>query len=222
MKMFNKKPENKHDLIYIDGRGYAIEKSTKIEVQSVPSDVNVYGWTIEIQTTNTDNLGNKTWSNWLRWSKKIYSTRNSAITAAIQTGGSYFKSNDYRYKVIPLYSMNEQQFRDYKLDLLLSNSSQQIVPKVYEIKFWRLMEDYEEKLSVSGNIVKFRKGQLWARLETGEIMLVATPDRCQFRSYSWWKSKLEEKGLLEEVDIMTQKWAHPHLMRELKLKFGVR
>jgi hypothetical protein len=96
-----------------------------IKVQSSAEDVKVYGWTLEIRWRNPDGqMGG--WFTY--WNNRIYNTQSSGIEAAIKVYPSYKK--DYEWRVLPIYKMTEPEFRDYKIDQVILDSTKSVASKI--------------------------------------------------------------------------------------------
>jgi hypothetical protein len=60
-------------------------------------------------------------------------------------------------------------------------------------------------------------------LQNGDIFKVTGPSDSTARGDLYQlKNNLITNGQVEEVDIMDEKWAHPHLLKELKTKFKLK
>src|ERR1035437_2778004 len=122
--------------ITINNREHVIEDSVFISVQSCAEDIQVYGWSLESRYQ----YSNGEWMPWhIYYNNKIYHSRETAIDAGIKSG--LCNSSTCERRVVALYKMNEPQYRDYKIDKILGNSDKN--RKTYEIKGWKLKEDYE-------------------------------------------------------------------------------
>jgi len=211
-KFVNIKDDSKLMRYTINGKEYAIVDSQLIKIQSVADDVHVYGWTLEFRYKNI-NGEYFPWSTY--WNHRIYVSRRSALDAATKII-KYFKECEWR--ILPLYKMNEPQYRDYKIDQLL-HSSKVRGEKVYEIKAWRVKEDCEIFYEKTKKAYKYKKGSLFIQLENGNIKLIKdqTTSISHSDKFQLFNNLIEENKV-EEVNIKDQKWVHPHLCKELKVK----
>jgi hypothetical protein len=211
--------ENKKESINIGNKIYAIESTSYVPVQEVPFDRKVYGWTLE--TRYKDNRGN--YYPWCIYSnKKVYSTRSSAIEAGIKISKvSYYASKDIEYRVGALYMMDTMEWRDYKINEILTSTTREID---YTIQAWKVKDDfvYEWGPNISKSQTTYKKGTLFIKYGN-EILISGTPSDFTRRGMNYTFDTLKEKGLqFEEVDIMNEKWVHPHLIIEIKNKLNVR
>jgi hypothetical protein len=68
---------------------------------------------------------------------------------------------------------------------------------------------------------KYKKSTLFIQMEDGNIRIVKNSIEANSIIYSHAKMILEDlikNGQVEEVNIQNEKWAHPHLCKELKRK----
>lgn len=227
MKLFNLfkkknteiKPEKNHyntDVMTytINNKEYAIVDSQIIQIQSVANDVQIYGWSLEVRWKDTKGEFYN-WSTY--WNHRIYVSRGSALDAATKVFPSY--NNGYEWRIVPLYKMTEPQFRDYKIDQLLKTNRVERQPKVYEVKAWKVKEDCEISYERTNKTFKYKKGTLFIQMEDGNIRLIkdqTTP--LDYHSKFQLINDLIKNEKVEEVNIQNEKWAHPHLCKELKTK----
>lgn len=198
----------------INNKEYAIADSQLIKIQAVADDVQIYGWSLEVRWK--DNKGEfYNWSTY--WNHRIYVSRSSALDAATKVFPSY--NNGYEWRIVPLYKMNEPQFRDYKIDQLLRPNTVERKPKVYEIKAWKVKEDCEIFYERTNKTFKYKKGTLFIQMEDGNIKSIK--DQTTGMSHNdrhQLFNDLIKNEQVEEVNIQNEKWAHPHLCKELKTK----
>lgn len=206
-KPIERKPHNYYD---INGKRYAISENMNFKVQGQDENVTVYGWTLEYRMK--DQKGEYyPWTTY--FNNRIYQSMSSAIDAAIKV--TYGGKQDQDWRVLPLYKMDKNEFRDYKIDKLLTDN---LPPKKYEIKAWRVKEDAEVTY-YSSYVHKYKKGTIFVQLESGRILKAATksePTKYQDRQQLF--NNLIPKGIVEEINIKDEKWIHPHLVKELKIK----
>jgi hypothetical protein len=214
-----------NQMICINNRNYYVEKKADLSIQANPNDIKPYGWTLEFRWKHRDS-----WTNWTQyWNKKTYDTRTSAINAFLQVKGYVFSDREVEYRVSALYKMDDIQYRDYKIDKLLSSldvTPKEVKPK--PIQFFKIMEDYEIQYkhglnSSQTGYRKYKKGELFVKLEDGRTIRTGSPTEPTIHH---WCGDLNDKlipgGIAQEVDIMKEKWYHPHLIKSLKDKYNVR
>lgn len=196
----------------IGNKNYAIEESTTIKVQSQAEDISVYGYSLECRGKYQDGTIHPHWFTY--WNHRIYQTMSSAIDAGIKVASW----TQYEYRVVPLYKMDVPQFRDYKIDKLLSDDMKP--SKKYEIKAWKVKEDFE--LKSNGILNKFKKGTIYIQMESGYIMKTGNfRDKTEYRDRYQLYNILIPNNIVEEIDISNEKWIHPHLVKELKTKLKI-
>jgi hypothetical protein len=201
--------------IIINNIKHVIEDSLFIKVQSSADDVSVYGWSLEMRSKY-----NGSWSTWhTYYNSKIYVSKESALDAAIKVGGG--RSEHHEYRVTPLYIMTNPQYRDYKIDRLLGK---EVIKNTYEIKGWKLKEDYEwYRHDPTNHVIVHKKGTIYIQLENGDIVKSGSyVDYTHRVGRDKLFSKLIPEGLVEEVKIEDEKWLHPHLLKELRVKLKIK
>lgn len=194
---------------------YTIKDDLNIKVQSSADDVNVYGWSLETRYKFND----ERWSSWYTYyNHRIYHSRETAIDAAIKAGLG--RDDKHEYRVTALYQMNEPQYREYKIDKLLGSRK----PKqTYEIKGWKLKEDLVwYKNPHNGYEVVHKKGTVYIQLEDGGIIRSGVTQYTHHVGRDKLFKELIPNGLVEEISIKDEKWLHPHLLKELKIKLKLR
>jgi len=227
MKLFNLfkkkpteiKPDKNHyntDIMTytINNKEYAIADSQIVQIQAVANDVQIYGWSLEVRWK--DYKGEfYNWSTY--WNHRIYVSRGAALDAATKVYPH--NNNGYEWRIVPLYKMNEPQYRDYKIDQLLKTDVIKKEPKVYEIKAWKVKEDCEIFYERTNQTYKYSKGTLFIQMEDGNIKSVKDQrtgmshnDRFQLFN------DLVKNEQVEEINIQNEKWVHPHLCKELKTR----
>jgi hypothetical protein len=194
---------------------HVIEDSLFIKVQSSADDVSVYGWSLETRYQ----MRQGEWTSWYTYyNHRIYNTKESAIDASIKAGLT--NRQDRECRVIPLYRMTEPQYREYKIDKLLGNDKKR---EVYEIKGWKLKEDYDWYKAPNNGTIVHKKGTIYIQLENGDVIKSGTADEYTWRiGRSRLLTELIPKNLVEEIDITDEKWLHPHLLKELKIKLKIK
>ena len=200
----------------INNKEYAIADSQLIKVQAVAEDVNLYGWSLEVRWK--DNKGE--WYSWMTyWNHRIYTSRSSALDAATKVYPSYH--DGYEWRILPIYKMTEPEYREYKIDQLLMPNRANKEPKVYEIKAWKVKEDCEITYERNNRTYKYSKSTLFIQMEDGNIRLVKNSTESNSIIHSQARMILDDlikNEQVEEVNIQNEKWAHPHLCKELKKK----
>jgi len=200
----------------INNKEYAIADSQLIKIQAVAEDVHLYGWSLEVRYKMSDGE----FCSWFTyWNHRVYTSRSSALDASTKVYTS--SSPGYEYRIVPLYKMTEPEYRDYKIDLLLTPNRVNKEPKVYDIKAWKVKEDCEITYERNKMVYKYKKSTLFIQMEDGNIRIVKNSIEPNSIIYSYVKMILEDlikNEQVEEVNIKNEKWAHPHLCKELKKK----
>ena len=200
----------------INNKEYAIADSQLIKIQAVADDVHLYGWSLEVRWK--DNKGE--WYSWMTyWNHRVYTSRSSALDAATKIYPSFH--DGYEWRIVPIYKMTEPEYRDYKIDQLLMPNRANKEPKVYEIKAWKVKEDCEITYERNNRTYKYSKSTLFIQMEDGNIRLVKNSTESNSIIHSNARMILDDlikNEQVEEVNIKNEKWAHPHLCKELKKK----
>jgi hypothetical protein len=199
----------------INNREYAIADSQLIKVQAVADDVHLYGWSLEVRYMS----GGEFCSWFTYWNHRVYTSRSSALDAATKVYTS--SSPGYEYRIVPIYKMTEPEYRDYKIDLLLTPNRVNKEPKVYEIKAWKVKEDCEITYERNNRTYKYSKNTLFIQMEDGNIRVVKNSTERNSVIYQHSRMILDDlikNEQVEEVNIKNEKWAYPHLCKELKIK----
>lgn len=207
-----KNPYNYYD---INGKRYAVSDNMNFKVQGQDNDINIYGWTLEIRFRDSNGELYPNWSTY--YNNRIYQSMSSAIDAALKVSQMGKRNSEWR--VLPLYKMSQNEFRDYKIDQLIYPNGDPAKPKTYEIKAWKVKEDVDFKYHPSSTSYKYKKGTIFIQLEDGSIQRAATrTEPTGFHDRYQLFHDLIPKGVVEEIDIREEKWVHPHLVKELKIK----
>ena len=200
----------------INNKEYAIADSQLIKIQAVADDVHLYGWSLEVRWK--DNKGE--WYSWMTyWNHRVYTSRSSALDAATKIYPSFH--DGYEWRIVPIYKMTEPEYRDYKIDQLLMPNRANKEPKVYEIKAWKVKEDCEITYERNNRTYKYSKSTLFIQMEDGNIRLVKNSTESNSIIHLHARMILDDlikNEQVEEVNIKNEKWAHPHLCKELKRK----
>ena len=200
----------------INSKEYAIADSQLIKIQAVADDVHLYGWSLEVRYKMSDGQF-CTWFTY--WNHRVYVSRNSALDAATKVYTS--SSPSYEYRIVPIYKMTGPEFRDYKIDQLLTPNRVNKEPKVYEIKAWKVKEDCEITYERNNRTYKYSKSTLFIQMEDGNIRVVKNSTDRNSIIYQHARMILDDlikNEQVEEVNIKNEKWAYPHLCKELKIK----
>jgi hypothetical protein len=200
----------------INNKEYAISDSQLIKIQAVAEDVHLYGWSLEVRWKDTKGE----WYSWMTyWNHRIYTSRSSALDAATKVYPSYH--DGYEWRILPIYKMTEPEYREYKIDQLLMPNRANKEPKIYEIKAWKVKEDCEITYERNNRTYKYSKSTLFIQMEDGNIRLVKNSTESNSIIHSNARMILDDlikNEQVEEVNIKNEKWAHPHLCKELKRK----
>ncbi len=199
----------------IDNIDYTIKDNLNIKVQATADDVNIYGWSLETRYRYNDGQ----WTTWYTYyNHRIYHSRETAMDAAIKIGLG--RDLNHEYRVTALYKMDAPQYREYKIDKILGNSK---LKQSYEIKGWRLKEDYDWYKTPNNGTIVHKKGTVYIQLENGDIVKSGSATEYTWRiGRSKLVNELIANGLVEEIEIKDEKWLHPHLLKELKVKLKIK
>jgi hypothetical protein len=206
-KSENIKLKNTQDYITINNKMWRVSDIIPIKVQTYSDNKQVYGWSLECKVENT---------NWFNWKNKIYGSINSATSACININKSY--GNNYEFRVVALYKMTEPEFRDYKIEQLIGDT-ERIKFKKLEIKAWKVKEDCEIFYERTNKRFEYKKGTLFIEDEQGRTLTIKNQTtKLGLNDGYMLRNDLIVKGLVEQVNIENEKWAMPHLCKELKQK----
>jgi len=199
----------------INNRDYIAEYDTTFKVQSEAEDVNVYGWVLETRYKYDDK-----WGGWCSYyNNRIYHSRESAVDAAMKIRSMYRDDND-AWRISPIYRMNEPQYRDYKINKILGEDKK---PNSFDIKGWRLKEKFKY-YSTKDKDFYYEKGSVFIQLENGSVIISGTS--MTSHKYIHYRKRFFDEILpnaeIEEIEITDEKWLHPHLLRELKIKLKIK
>jgi hypothetical protein len=81
------------------------------------------------------------------------------------------------------------------------------------MKAFKLKEDY----GGYGGFI-YKQGRLLVKMSSEPIML-ATPTQGTLFCGNYLFNTLQNKGLLEEVDLQNERWVHPHLHKSVRIEF---
>lgn len=188
----------------VDGNDYSIDDFDVIKVQSVDNDIKPYGWVIEIKWNKYDD----SWQTY--FTNKIYNSHSSAMLAAISVKKLFKMTHDFR--ITAIYAMDQNFYRNYKINELLSESSK---AKKFELKAWKMKED----LTTPSKLKLVNGETVFIQLENGRIIKSGTPTEetsSGFRRLLF--DNLIPNNLVEEIELKDEKWLYPHLLKELKNK----
>lgn len=212
------KPNN--DIVTINNRQYILDKTEKINVQPYSGDITIYGWTLEYSYKFLDKKYYTSYNN------KVYSTRESAVNAMIQIRKSSYGRNYDDWRISALYKMDEVEYRDFLIKQIFKSDEEK---EMYEqpSKYWKVIEDHEFKYN-SYNNVKLKKGTIFQftpykqNSNMGKVLILSTPTiQNGYYIYSDLLNKIISMNLVKEVDIKEESWIHPHLPKELKIKYNL-
>lgn len=218
MKLFKKKeedPQIKPIQFSINNRDYIAEYDTTFKVQSVAEDVNVYGWVLE-----TRYKFDGKWTHWVSYyNNRIYHSRESAVDASMKIRSMYRDSSD-AWRISPIYKMNEPQYRDYKINKILGDDKK---PNTFEIKGWKLNERFKYH-STKDKDFYYENGTVFIQLENGSVII--SGGCVKKNQYLHYRKRFVDEVLpnadISEIEILDEKWLHPHLLRELKIKLKIK
>lgn len=199
------------DYYTINGKNWVVDESMLFKVQSSSENIRIYGYTLEFRYPYKFK-GVETWTQWSTYcTNKIYNSATSASQAGIQSS-KVFKGSEWR--IMPLYVMDQQQFRDFKINRLFNGEKEE---SKHEIKGWKVKSDIDY-VNTHGKGFQYRKNTLFIQLENGTIIYLPNKtDKIQY-DYRHHLNILIDNKQVDEVDIKDEKWAYPHLLKELKLK----
>lgn len=210
---------NMKNNVYINGKQYFLEITDKILVQEPNPEKKIYGWSLEFRCKYNDK-----WNNWeVYWNKKIYSNRESAISAAINIKNTTFRNTGYEFRVRVLYSMDATEWRDWTIEQVLKSDTTNTTEKSEKpIRAWKLKDEYVRN-PTSGyyKSTTYPKNSLFIEFED-EILMCATATNPTSRWQRTVFNEINKNSLLEEVDITKEIWYHPHLIKQIKQKLNVR
>lgn len=193
----------------INGKDWVVDESMSFKVQSSSENIRIYGYTLEFRYPY-NSQGIETWTQWYTYcTNKIYNSPTSASQAGIQSS-KIFKGSEWR--IMPLYVMDQQQFRDFKINRLFNDGKDE---SKYEIKGWKVKDDIDD-----GEGFQYRKNTLFIQLENGTIIYLSNKTDKTKYDYRHHLKKLIDNKEVDEVNIKDEKWAYPHLLKELKLKLN--
>jgi hypothetical protein len=135
--------------IKINNKTYVFDdaKSFTSSIQLKDSDRSIYGYGIEVKYQNT---------NWIQWNK-LYSSYGTTIDAIIKLKKVY----GGEFRVIPLYKLDNSDFRDFKINQILSNEEEEDKnkpKKEVKIEFYICKEEFDYKFFYTN--VKVLKGSI--------------------------------------------------------------
>jgi len=197
-----KKPHNYYD---INGKRYAVSDNMNFKVQGQDNDIHVYGWTLEIRFRDSNGELYPNWSTY--YNNRIYQSMSSAIDAALKV--SQLGKRNSEWRVLPLYKMSQNEFRDYKIDQLIYGDEK----KEGELKTWKLVKETD--------YYKYKKGTIFIQFEDGRLQRAANRTEPTASISKQQFQHLLSIGSIEEINIQNEKWIHPHLVKELKMKIKI-
>ena len=96
---------------YVYKEKFSLEEKFSISIGQYPENINVYGYIIEFKMSIM-------WH--IYYSKKFYKTKISAIDALNQLN-KWRSINSMEYRIVPLFTMNNIQWRDYIISQIIEN-----------------------------------------------------------------------------------------------------
>jgi len=208
MKIANKikKIFNKPNIVTVDSKEYIIDDSLDVKIQHTSADIKPYGWAIESRTNYNGN-----WTEWYNhWNHRIYNSKDSAMGAYLKM----YKSQNWEYRIIPLYRLDKEYERQCKIERIFSEKEE---PKKYELKAWKLKEEYEW-YNYQNNSVTFPKNTVFIQLENGNIIKKSNSIDPTSQIDRGKLKKMIDGGLVDEVELKDEKWLYPHLLKVVKEK----
>lgn len=208
MKIANKikKIFNKPNIVTVDSKEYIIDDSLDVKIQHTSADIKPYGWAIESRTNYNGN-----WTEWYNhWNHRIYNSKDSAMGAYLKM----YKSQNWEYRIIPLYRLDKEYERQCKIERIFSEKEE---PKKYELKSWKLKEEYEW-YNYQNNSVTFPKNTVFIQLENGNIIKKSNSIDPTSQIDRGKLKKMIDGGLVDEVELKDEKWLYPHLLKVVKEK----
>lgn len=161
-----------------------------------------YGYSIEVKYGK-----NHSWSTY--WTNKIYYSLNSALNAVKQIP----KGSEEKFRIVSLYKMSNSDIREYKIKQAIGDIKTN-EEKLKEIKAWKAKKDFEYP---KGQINKM--GSVFINLNNSIIKSGQT----EKTKYFWnldIRDYLTDKEIFEEVNLKDEKWLYPHLLKEIKNRYG--
>lgn len=95
---------------YVYKEKFSLEEKFSISIGEYPENITVYGYIIEFKMSIM-------WH--IYYSKRFYKTKQSAIDALNQLNKCKFINEEYR--IVPLFTMNKIQWRDYTIFQIINN-----------------------------------------------------------------------------------------------------
>lgn len=81
------------------------------------------------------------------------------------------------------------------------------------MKTYKLTKDY----TVLHSGVVHEKGRLFVELDKNKVWLLATPiKKAKGSGFSHLLGELKRENYVEEVNLLNEKWVHPHINKEVK------
>lgn len=111
VNLFNVDHETK--VVTVGGQKYIMMPETESTISvgmTIDSTYQLYGYSIEFRDTKY----NTPWK--IYWNKKVYDSEYSATEAIRQINGHF---DDWEFRIKPLFTCDQTQFRDYKLTQLI-------------------------------------------------------------------------------------------------------
>ena len=96
---------------YVYKEKFSLEEKFSFSMGQYPDNISIYGYIIEFKISIF-------WH--IYWSKKFYKTKESAIDALNQLN-EIERVNDMEFRLIPLFILNDVQWRDYVVSQIIKN-----------------------------------------------------------------------------------------------------
>ena len=95
---------------YVYKEKFSLEEKFSVSIGQYPENITIYGYIIEYKISIFWHIYH---------SKKFYKTKISAIDALNQL--NKFKCINHEYRIVPLFKLNNIQWRDYTISQIINN-----------------------------------------------------------------------------------------------------
>lgn len=200
---------------WIGSKRYFVEKSIDLNIQSISNDSRVYGWVVEYKSVGKYGNVYIPEEFWLNLNNKIYFSHEVALDAVLKRN----ELENLQWRIRPIYIMDDSMYREFTIDKILDDNTD---TKTFPIKCWKLIDDTEINYN-SGGKFKYSKGTLFIQLENGSvIMLKNCVEPINVNHRYQLNNNLIPNNRVIEVELKDEKWAYPHLLKELKEKLKLK
>jgi hypothetical protein len=197
----------------VENKLYIVDKSRgfSVPIQRESSGVKVYGFSVEVRPKDTFKFG----SSWNDLGK-LYSTHGIALDAIIKMRTSAWR--DFDLRIIPLYRMESQEFRQFKINQILSDKDQpdlsDIVDSKVELEFFVSGSDFDW-----GRINKkvIRKGSVVCKLGSSYYLIEGPTKKVSTLWVIGDLINIFDKNF-SRVDLESVRYVIPHLPKIIKEK----